>query len=121
MLFFRKRKLITLPKGSVNIPTLVLSPKTASIDFGTFLELRVQTSGGSDPQGWTAVTRNEAVVSIEASPVLPEVISGIPTGTFTLITGNADLNQTTGITRVDIYGVNTGARAELTVTVEAIV
>jgi len=111
-------RLITLPKGSVSIPTLVLSPKTASIDFGTSLELKIQTQGGSDPQGWTAVSRNEQIVSISESPVTPEVINGVPTGTFTLITGNTDLNQTTGITKVDLYGVNTGARAELTVTVE---
>ena len=111
-------RLITLPKGSVTIPTLSLSPKTASIDFGTSLEIKVQTQGGSDPQGYTAVSRNEQIVSIEGSPVEPVVQDGIPTGTLVLKTGDTDLNQTTGVTKVDIYGVNTGARAELTVTVE---
>ena len=36
---------------------------------------------------------------------------------ITLNTGQSTLNQTTGITKIDINGVNTGARAELTVEV----
>ena len=110
-------RLITLPKGSVTVPTLVLTPNTAQIVFGTSLELKVQTSGGSDPQGYTAVSRDEKIVSISDSPVVPTTVNGTPTATFVLNTGQSTLSQVTGITKIDINGVNTGARAELTVEV----
>ena len=38
--------------------------------------------------------------------------------TLRLATGDADLAQAVGTTKIDISGVNTGARAELTVVVE---
>jgi hypothetical protein len=110
-------RLITLPKGSVTIPTIILTPQTAQIVFGTALELKVQTQGGSDPQGYTAVSRDTAVVAVAESPQIPANEGGTPTATFTLNTGQSTLNQTTGITKIDINGVNTGARAELTVEV----
>ena len=110
-------RLITLPKGSVTIPTIILTPQTAQIVFGTSLELKVQTQGGSDPQGYTAVSRDTTIASVAESPVIPINESGVPTATFTLATGQSTLNQTTGITKIDINGVNTGARAELQVEV----
>ena len=113
-------RLITLPKGSVSIPTLQLTPKTAEVDFGTSLEVKVQTSGGSDPQGYTAVSRDQAIAAVANSPVAPETIDGVPTATIVLNTGDSTLNQVTGITKIDIHGVNTGARAELKVIVLAV-
>ena len=110
-------RLITLPKGSVTIPTIILTPQTAQIVFGTSLELKVQTQGGSDPQGYTAVSRDTTIASVTESPIVPINESGVPTATFTLATGQSTLNQTTGITKIDINGVNTGARAELQVEV----
>ena len=110
-------RLITLPKGSVTIPTIILTPQTAQIVFGTSLELKVQTQGGSDPQGYTAVSRDTTIASVAESPVIPINESGVPTATFTLATGQSTLNQTTGITKIDINGANTGARAELQVEV----
>ena len=110
-------RLITLPKGSVTIPTIVLTPQTAQIIFGTSLEIKVQTQGGSDPQGYTAVSRDTAIVSVSDSPVAPVTENSVPTATFILNTGQSTLGQTTGITKIDINGINTGARAELTVEV----
>ncbi len=110
-------RLITLPKGSVTIPTIVLTPQTAQIIFGTSLEIKVQTQGGSDPQGYTAVSRDTSVVAISESPVVPVTENSVPTATFILNTGQSTLGQTTGITKIDINGINTGARAELTVEV----
>jgi len=110
-------RLITLPKGSVTVPTLILTPQTAQIVFGTSLELKVQTQGGSDPQGFTAVSRDQSIVAVSESPVLPSTVGGSPVATFTLNTGQASLNQITGTTKIDINGINTGARAELTVEV----
>ena len=111
-------RLITLPKGSVSIPTLALTPKTATIEFGTTLEVKVITTGGGDPQGYTITSRDTKVAAVETSPILPEVENGVSTGTIRINTGNADLAQVVGTTKLDIHGVNTGARAELLVTVE---
>tara|TARA_R100000805_G_C3596625_1_gene97707 strand:+ start:267 stop:845 length:579 start_codon:yes stop_codon:yes gene_type:complete len=111
-------RLITLPKGSVSIPTINLSPKVATIEFGTTLEIKITTAGGGDPQGYTCISRDPKVVAIEQSPVSPTVENGVSTATLRLTTGDSDTAQVVGSTKVDISGVNTGARAELMVTVE---
>ena len=85
--------------------------------FGTSLELKVQTQGGSDPQGYTAVSRDTSIVVVQESPVIPSAEGGTPTATFMLETGQTSLGQVTGATKIDINGINTGARAELSVEV----
>lgn len=106
-------RLITLPKGSLRIATLVVQPSVATVDFGTDAVFTVTTQNGFDNQGYTATVRDSDVAVLQQSIAIPND-SGV--STFTVSTGE-NAGGVAGTTVIDVVGNNTGARTTFTLTV----
>ena len=107
-------RLITLPRGSLRISTLALNPTIATANYGDSVTFTVLTENGEDSQGWSAVSRDTDVARLNSTIVTPQ--DGV--GTFTVLTG-ANAGSKSGVVRIDISGVNTGARSVFQLTVSA--
>ena len=108
-------RLVTAPKGTLKISTLKLQPTVATADFGNDVRIEVSTENGEDPQGYTATSRDLDIAIVESTKALPDENG---TGVFTLKTG-ANAGGKSGDTKVDVIGINTGARKEFTLTISA--
>jgi hypothetical protein len=107
-------RLITLPKGTLKISTLSLTPTNATAAFSDTVVLQVQSVGGEDSQGWTAVSRDSDIGILEDTTAEPVNSVGI----FNILTG-LNAGSKTGLVKIDITGINTGARATFELTVSA--
>lgn len=107
--------MVTLPKGTLKISTLKLQPTVATTDFGSDVRIEVRTENGEDSQGYTATVRDTDIAVLESTRAVPNE-NGV--GVFTLRTG-ANAGGKSGDTKVDIIGINTGARKEFTLTISA--
>jgi hypothetical protein len=108
-------RLVTLPKGTLKISTLKLQPTVATADFGNDVRIEVSTENGEDPQGYTATSRDLDIAVVESTKALPDENG---TGIFNLKTG-ANAGGKSGDTKIDVIGINTGARKEFTLTISA--
>jgi len=108
-------RLITLPRGSLVIANLQISPTTGSVGYGTDLTISVSTENGEDSQGYAATVRDTDIGVLTNTTSQPDVNGE---GTFTIRTG-ANAGGKSGQTIVDITGINSGARKEFTLTVSA--
>lgn len=106
-------RLITLPRGSLKIASLVLQPSESTAEFGTDVTVNVSTSNGIDPQGYSATVRDTNVAVLENTKAIPND-NGL--STFLIRTGS-NAGGVAGTTKIDIIGINTGARKEFTITV----
>ena len=108
-------RLITLPKGSLKIANLQISPTSGTINYGENLSVSVSTNNGEDSQGYAATVRDTDIAVLENTTAS---INENGVGTFTLQTG-ANAGGKSGQTILDITGINSGARREFTLTVSA--
>ena len=108
-------RLITLPRGSLKIANLQISPTSGTINYGDNLSVTVNTENGSDVQGYTATVRDTDIGALENTTAIPNE-NGV--GTFTVRTG-ANAGGKAGQSIMDITGINSGARKEFTLTVSA--
>mgnify|MGYP003630831457 CR=1 FL=1 len=108
-------RLVTLPKGTLKISTLQLQPTVATADFGTDVRVDVSTENGTDSQGYTATVRDLDIAVLDN---LKATLDDNGVGTFIIKTG-ANAGGKSGETKVDIIGINTGARKEFTLTISA--
>ena len=108
-------RLITLPKGSLKIANLQISPTSGTINYGDSLSVTVTTENGEDIQGYAATVRDTDIAALTNTTAVPNE-NGV--GTFTISTG-ANAGGKSGQTIMDITGVNSGARKEFTLTVSA--
>ena len=108
-------RLITLPKGSLKIANLQISPTSGTINYGENLSVSVSTNNGEDSQGYAATVRDTDIAVLE-NTTASIYENGV--GTFTLQTG-ANAGGKSGQTILDITGINSGARREFTLTVSA--
>ena len=108
-------RLITLPKGSLKIANLQISPTSGTINYGENLSVSVSTNNGEDSQGYAATVRDTDIAVLENTTAS---INENGVGTFTLQTG-ANAGGKSGQTILDITGINSGARKEFTLTVSA--
>ena len=108
-------RLVTLPEGSLRISTLRVTPTTATVDYGDDLQITVATDGGSDPQGYAATSRDLDIARLQNTTAIPDDNS---IGVFTIQTG-ANAGGKDGTTIIDVTGINTGARKEITINVSA--
>ena len=106
-------RLITLPKGTLKIANLQVSPTSGTVDYGTNLEISVSTDNGEDSQGYAATIRDRGIGSLVNNTATPDS-NGV--GVFTIRTGAAAGGKS-GQTIIDITGINSGARREFTLTV----
>ena len=107
-------RLITLAKGSLKIATLGLKPTKATADFSATTTFTAETDNGEDPQGYVAVSRDVDIALLTNTKELPD--NGI--ATFTISTG-VNAGSKSGTVKIDVTGINTGARAEFELTVSA--
>ena len=107
-------RLITLPQGTLKIATLSVTPTVGTVDYGDNFTVTVTTTNGTDGQGYAATSRDPDIARLNSA--VSNVNDG--TGTFTATTG-ANAGGKSGTTIIDITGVNTGARKEITITVSA--
>ena len=108
-------RLITLPKGSLKIANLSVSPTSGTINYGDNLTVNVSTNNGEDNQGWAATVRDTDIAVLTNTTATPDVNGQ---GTFTVRTG-ANAGGKAGQTIMDITGINSVARNEFTLTVSA--
>ena len=108
-------RLITLPKGTLKIANLQVSPTSGTVDYGTDLIVDVSTANGEDTQGYAATVRDMDIGVLSNITVTPDANS---IGVFTVSTG-ANAGGKSGQTIMDITGINSGARKEFTLTVSA--
>ena len=108
-------RLVTLPEGTLRISTLNITPTTASVDFGSNLQITVTTENGSDPQGYAATSRDLDIARLDNTTSIPDANN---VGLFNVVTG-ASAGGKDGTTIIDVTGINTGARKEITITVSA--
>ena len=108
-------RLITLPKGSLKIANLQISPTSGTINYGENLSVSVSTNNGEDSQGYAATVRDTDIAVLENTTAS---INENGVVTFTLQTG-ANAGGKSGQTILDITGINSGARREFTLTVSA--
>ena len=108
-------RLITLPKGSLKIANLQISPTSGTVNYGTNLVIDVSTDNGEDSQGYAATIRDTDIGVLTNTTAAPNE-NGV--GVFTIRTG-ANAGGKSGQTVVDITGINSGARKEFTLTVSA--
>jgi len=108
-------RLVTLPEGTLRVSTLNVTPTTATVDFGGDLQITVQTEGGTDPQGYAATSRDLDIARLQNTTAIPDD-NGV--GIFAVNTG-AQAGGKDGTTIIDITGINTGARKEVTINVSA--
>ena len=107
-------RLITLPQGSLKISKLALSPAEATANFGDTVLLGVSTENGEDPQGYSSVSRDTDIARLDSTKAIPEDGQA----TFNIATG-LNAGSKSGVVKVDVTGVNTGARATFSLTVSA--
>lgn len=108
-------RLITLPQGSLKIATLTVRPTVATTNYGDAVTFMVSTNNGTDPQGYSAQSRDEDIARL----VNPSEVPGDDgQATFTLSTG-ANAGSKSGTVYIDITGINSGARATFQLTVSA--
>jgi hypothetical protein len=108
-------RLITLPKGTLKIANLQISPTSGSVDYGIDLTVDVSTANGEDTQGYAATIRDTDIGLLANRTAVPNA-NGV--GVFIIRTG-ANAGGKSGQTIVDITGINSGARKEFTLTVSA--
>jgi hypothetical protein len=108
-------RLISLPKGTQRISTLNLKPTEATASYGDDVIISVETINGDDSQGYYATIRDTGIGVLQESRV-PRDEDNI--GRFVVRTG-ANADGKVGTTKVDIFGVNSGARREFTLTVSS--
>tara|TARA_R100000963_G_C4592529_1_gene69202 strand:+ start:105 stop:677 length:573 start_codon:yes stop_codon:yes gene_type:complete len=108
-------RLITLPRGSLKIANLQISPTSGTVNYGDDLNVTVATQNGTDTQGYSATVRDTDIGVLTNTTAIPNENS---VGTFTIRTG-ANAGGKAGQTIVDITGINSGARKEFTLTVSA--
>ena len=106
-------RLITLPKGTLKIANLQVSPTSGTIDYGGTLDISVSTDNGEDAQGYAATIRDRDIAVLSNNTAAPDA-NGV--GIFTIRTGGAAGGKS-GQTIIDITGINSGARKEFTLTV----
>ena len=107
-------RLISLPEGTLKIATLSVTPTVGTVDYGDDFNITVTTDNGNDSQGYAATSRDPDIARLSTATV------GVDnaTGTFTIRTG-ANAGSKSGTTIIDITGINTGARKEVTLTESA--
>ena len=108
-------RLVTLPQGSLKIATLKTTPTVGQVDYGDDLNITVSTENGTDTQGYAATSRNADVGRLRQTTAIPDA-NGV--GTFIVTTG-ANAGGASGSTIIDITGINSGARKQVTLTVSA--
>ena len=108
-------RLITLPKGSLKIASLSISPTSGTINYGDDLTVTVTTTNGEDAQGYAATVRDNDIAVLTNTTSTPNANGQ---GSFTVRTG-ANAGGKAGQTIMDITGINSGARKEFTLTVSA--
>ena len=108
-------RLVTLPQGTLKISTLKVTPTTGSVDYGDDLILTVVTENGTDSQGYAATSRDPDIATLQDTTSTPDA-NGV--GNFTIQTG-PNAGGVAGQTIIDITGINTGARRQVTLTVSA--
>ena len=106
-------RLITLPKGSLKIASLSISPTSGTINYGDDLTVTVTTTNGEDAQGYAATVRDNDIAVLTNTTSTPNANGQ---GSFTVRTG-ANAGGKAGQTIMDITGINSGARKEFTLTV----
>jgi hypothetical protein len=107
--------LISLPKGTQKIATLSVKPTSATVAYGDDALFTVQTLNGEDSQGYKASIRDSDIGVLSNTKVSLDQ-DGV--ARFTVKTG-ANAGGKSGVTIVDITGVNSGARKEFTLTISA--
>jgi len=108
-------RLITLPKGSLKISALSVTPASGTVNYGDNLTISVSTDNGQDPQGYAATVRDTDIGVLNNTTSTPDANGD---GVFTVRTG-ANAGGKSGQTIIDITGVNSGARKEFSLTVSA--
>jgi len=108
-------RLVSLPTGTLKISTLKITPQVATTDFGDDLTFNVITENGTDNQGYAATSRDLSIAKLENLTAQPDD-NGV--ATFTVKTGE-NAGGSSGTTIIDVTGINTGARRQLTITVNA--
>ena len=107
-------RLITLPQGTLKIATLSVTPTVGTVDYGDNFTFTITTTNGTDGQGYAATSRDPDIARLNDD--VSNTNEG--TGTFTATTG-ANAGGKSGTTIIDVTGINTGARKEITITVSA--
>ena len=107
-------RLITLPQGTLKIATLSVTPTVGTVDYGDNFTFTITTTDGTDGQGYAATSRDPDIARL--STAVTNTNEGV--GTFTATTG-ANAGGRSGTTIIDVTGVNSGARKEITITVSA--
>ena len=107
-------RLVTLPEGTLRISTLKVTPTTGTVDYGE-LQITVVTENGTDSQGYAATSRDLDIARLVNTTSIPDE-NGV--GIFTVNTGD-NAGGKDGTTIIDITGINTGARKEVTINVSA--
>ena len=108
-------RLVTLPEGTLRISTLKVTPTTGTVDYGDDLQITVVTENGTDSQGYAATSRDLDIARLENTTAIPDE-NGV--GVFTVKTGD-NAGGKDGTTIIDVTGINTGARKEITINVSA--
>ena len=108
-------RLVTLPEGTLRISTLKVTPTIGTVDFGDDLQVTVLTENGTDSQGYAATSRDLDIARLENTTAIPDE-NGV--GIFTVKTGD-NAGGKDGTTIIDVTGINTGARKEITINVSA--
>ena len=107
-------RLITLPQGTLKIATLSVTPTVGTVDYGDNFTFTVTTTNGADLQGYAATSRDPDIARLSID--VTNTNEGV--GTFTATTGG-NAGGKSGTTIIDVTGVNSGARKEITITVSA--
>lgn len=108
-------RLVTLPEGTLKISTLNITPTTATVDYGADLQVTVTTDNGQDPQGYAATSRDLDIARLQNITSIPDE-NGV--GVFVIQTGG-NAGGKDGTTIIDVTGINSGARKEVTINVSA--
>ena len=108
-------RLVTLPEGTLRISTLKVTPTTGTVDYGDDLQITVVTENGTDSQGYAATSRDLDIAQLVQTTAIPDE-NGV--GTFVVNTGD-NAGGKDGTTIIDLTGINTGARKEVTINVSA--
>ena len=108
-------RLVTLPEGTLRISTLKVTPTTGTVDYGDELQITVVTENGTDSQGYAATSRDLDIARLVNTTSIPDE-NGV--GIFTVNPGD-NAGGKDGTTIIDITGINTGARKEVTINVSA--
>ena len=108
-------RLVRLPEGTLRISTLKVTPTTGTVDYGDELQITVVTENGTDSQGYAATSRDLDIARLVNTTSIPDE-NGV--GIFTVNTGD-NAGGKDGTTIIDITGINTGARKEVTINVSA--